>query len=150
MAHHLSSTKALVVFLATIYMIHSKVFAQENINIDCDSSYFKFEPHVDLFNDYLFANNSKPAEVLEWGTTDISSISESTFCAKMNVRVFVEFIVDTLGIVHCPKVIKSECLDYNLSAIEIIKHSKFKPAEINGKQVISVLTYPVFFKPYGE
>jgi len=60
-------------------------------------------------------------------------------------KVFVRFAVDTLGNVHCAKVVKSDNELLNTKALEIIESTKFTPAMNRGKKIISSMVLPITF-----
>ncbi|MEM6737043.1 MAG: energy transducer TonB [Bacteroidota bacterium] len=53
--------------------------------------------------------------------------------------MFVRYVVDTLGNVHCARVIKSDNEQLNVKVIEIIKGAKFTPAINRSKKVIALM-----------
>lgn len=58
-------------------------------------------------------------------------------------KVFVRFIVDTVGGVHCAEVVKTENELLNAQAIALIEETAFIPAEQQGKKVVSTLILPI-------
>lgn len=60
-------------------------------------------------------------------------------------KVFVRFVVDTLGNVHCAKVIKSDNKQLNVKALEIIESTKFTPAMNRGKKIIAPMVLSITF-----
>ncbi len=60
-------------------------------------------------------------------------------------KIFVRFAVDTLGGIHCAKVVKSDNELLNMKALEIIERTKFTPAMNRGKKIISPMVLPITF-----
>ena len=60
-------------------------------------------------------------------------------------KIYVEFIVDTLGSVHCSRVVKSDNEGLNTEALEIIEQTKFSPAKQRGKKIIVPMVLPIYF-----
>ena len=74
------------------------------------------------------------------------AILKQTELVDGNGKIHVQFMIDTLGHVRCPRVHKSTNLDLNMEAIKIINEFIFKPAiRWNGEKVESVLIVPVKF-----
>lgn len=64
---------------------------------------------------------------------------------KETGKVFIRFVVDTLGNVHCSKVVKSDNEHLNAKALEIIEKTKFTPAMNRGKKIIAPMVLPITF-----
>jgi len=122
------------------------LYAQQNNSFKCDSNYYTAKPEGTIFHDFLFNNDVEPIKIIEWGKLENSTIKRNQFSFQQNSLVWVEFIVDTIGVAHCIKVFKSDNNQFNSPAIEIITNSQFSPARKNKVKIISRTILPVRFK----
>ncbi|MBC6427322.1 MAG: TonB family protein [Ekhidna sp.] len=60
-------------------------------------------------------------------------------------KVFVRFVVDTLGNAQCAKVVKSDNERLNAKALEIIEQTRFSPATQRGKRLVAPMMLPITF-----
>lgn len=72
-------------------------------------------------------------------------LKKETRKVKEEGKVFVRFVVDTLGNVYCAKAIKSDNELLNIRAIEIVEGVKFSPAMNRGQKVIAPMVLPITF-----
>lgn len=62
-------------------------------------------------------------------------------------KVYVEFIVDTVGRARCAKVVKTDNDSLNGLAIALIEKTKFTPADQQGRRMACTMVLPVVFGP---
>ena len=60
-------------------------------------------------------------------------------------KVYIKVIIDTLGIPHCPTIIKGLIPECNKAAIKAIMSTHFTPASVRKKKVIIPMIIPVKF-----
>jgi hypothetical protein len=73
------------------------------------------------------------------------SIREKTDTSSIKGKVYVQFLVDTIGMVQCARVVKTDNALLNGWAIALIEETEFIPAEHRGKKLISTMTLPITF-----
>lgn len=122
--------KLLVVFLICIFCFHS-VFSQ---NTDNQALYYAEEMPEPTFDIPKFLNEhiSYPLEAKN---------------KNIQGKVYIQFIVDTLGNVSNVKVLKSPSQLLDSECIKVVNlFPKFKPGKQNGKAVSVYYTIPITFK----
>src|SRR5699024_2788251 len=77
--------------------------------------------------------------------TFYEKVEEEAQGIKEKGKVFVRFVVDTLGNVHCAQVLKSDNELLNSKAVGLIERTKVFPAVQRGKKVVSTMILPITF-----
>lgn len=100
---------------------------------------------LEFNNDEIITNYTKQA----MPTIGVENFVKQSFILypESHGKIFVEFLVDTLGQVKCPSVVKSDNVLLDSQAIFIIERTKFEPAEQSGKKLLSLTVFPIFFGP---
>lgn len=107
--------------------------------VNCD----KLLKEYDSLNNEVFTGYFEMAPTI---ITDKKSFEDFYFDENSEKgKVFVRFVVDTLGNVHCAKVIKSDNDRLNAKALKIIENARFTPAMNRGKKIITLMVLPVTF-----
>lgn len=107
--------------------------------IDCEK-YLKEESDGTIYDS--FENPPVPKQGYE---TFYKEIDQKLQIVPDTGRVFVQFVVDTLGDIYCLSVVKSNDKKLNERAIALVKGTKFIPAEQRGEKVVSTMVLPVTF-----
>ena len=121
--------KAICLF---IFLFSSVLTMGQDLN-DCSSIWIRYDSLSNLLGRLAYG---KPPMLT--GSLEVNDTMERG-------KVFVRFIVDTLGNVHCAKVAYSDNERLNAKAIEIIKTTSFTPAEQIGKKVNALMVLPITF-----
>ena len=126
-------------FFLLILCMMNRLYSQD---IDCKAIYLADSVH---YMEYI----SSPLEsfAIPYGSFKIfyQKLIEQTQAVKEEGKVFVRFVVDTLGTVHCAKVFKSDNENLNSRALEIINKTKFTPATQRDKKVNAPMVLPIMF-----
>lgn len=112
--------------------------------LDCDSLHSFFESlnsdHVGLMYYDI------PPEPVDGYNKFYEGIAKQTQQVPgIDARVYVQFIIDTLGSVQCAKVVKSSDKSLNQKAIELIYTAQFIPAKQQGQPLYSSMVLPIVF-----
>ena len=119
-------------------------------SLACDSLHSFFESlhsnHIGLMYYDI------PPELVGGYNQFYEEIAEQTQASEIDAKVYVRFIIDTLGDVQCAMVVKSGDDSLNEKAIELIRIAKFIPAQQQGKALYSSMVLPITFgaKPMGK
>lgn len=71
---------------------------------------------------------------------------ESAIRARLEGRVYVEFIVDEQGTVQSPRIVRGLSPDCDREVLRVIRTTRFNPGRVDGKPVKAYLTLPITFK----
>jgi len=72
-------------------------------------------------------------------------IRSETLNSRASGKVFVQFVVDTLGDVKCARILKSDNELLNDLAISLIKQTKFLPAMNRRRRIPAQMVLPITF-----
>ena len=122
-------------FYVFCFIMNLKIQCQENL--DCKKLYSLQDSLQSLY----ISDIGNPATYLgKWEDLRIMG-TDSMDLGK----IFVRFIVDTLGQVRCPEVVKSDNKNLNSLAIDVIKSLSFEAAQNEGVKFMSYMHLPVFY-----
>jgi TonB family protein len=130
--------KAYITFLINVCVLN---YTYSQV-IDCKSIYSQDSLH------YLeYISNSVEVPPIPYGNVEIflDKVAKETSLSDEIGKVYVRFIVDTLGNVHCSEVISSNNKKLESKALNIISNTKFTPAMRKGRQVIASTVLPIIF-----
>lgn len=109
--------------------------------IDCEKYFMKAE-----VDDAIYDSFEDPPIPINGYKIFYMNIRNKTSESVKKGKVFIQFVVDTLGDVHCARVVKSEVKELDSKAIAFIEKERFKPARQEGKKIISTIILPI---PFG-
>ncbi|MCC5929445.1 MAG: TonB family protein [Cyclobacteriaceae bacterium] len=110
--------------------------------IDCEDYFKNFDSDESTELVHVFESQPTPVGGLE---SFYKSVKEHSDISVVKGKVFVQFVIDTTGQVHCAKVLKTDYEVLNDQAIALIEETKFIPAEQRGKKVVSTMVLPITF-----
>lgn len=134
----------LVKILFLILSIAGKVYCQ-TVDMDC----LKYYARVDsLSKDKLIDWTESPIEIVG-GVDRLNQLvvyPRSGLENQIQGRVFVRFVIDETGQMHCLQLVSGIREDFNNEALRVVKLLQFKPAIRNGRPVTSSVFLPIVFK----
>jgi TonB family protein len=78
--------------------------------------------------------------------TELLVYPKSALQNQIEGRVFVRFVIDDRGQMHCLQLISGIREDFNKEALRVVKLLKFRPAIRDGKPVTSSMFLPLVFR----
>ena len=135
------------IILSIMFMITLPTFIfGQLVDIDCDSVWINFQ-HDNEPTELITKYEKAPQLIGDYSQFNIH-VPETHSEGKL----YLQFVIDTLGNPKCIRILKTEDELLNPKAIQLIKKAKFSPAEQLGRKVASIMVLPVTFgaEPSGK
>lgn len=134
-------------FIVTLMLVHSVVtygYCQTE-GIDCSKYYARIDS---ASKDKIINRGESPIQIIG-GVERINELllyPKSALQNQIEGRVFVRFVIDGTGQMHCLQLISGIRKDFNEEALRVVKMLTFKPAIRNGKPITSSMFLPLIFQ----
>lgn len=122
-----------------IFTLNSNFTFGQSDNINCDS----------IWNN--FNGNAEPTELIllyEQAPRLIGGydqLKRKVHNDHLKGKVYLQFVVDTMGKTRCIRILKTDNKELNDRAIKLVEEMKFTPAEKRNKPIVSTMALPITF-----